>query len=163
MCALRSVAAVKVCVYSCVFCGFLPGMWLFHFSTCAHEHKKKREVLHYKREWDTNRPSHSFILILIPSSPVLSQPLPSLQSCTQSCTQAHSSDGMKPPPFLSLKLCGPNCSTDHKCHITTPPPTPSSSFFSYVYDYLHRIDEIFWGFAQLMTWCGLYLWRDYLD
>lgn len=43
MFALKSIAAVKVCVYGCVFCGFLPGMWLFHFSTGAHEHKKKRK------------------------------------------------------------------------------------------------------------------------
>lgn len=149
-----------MCVLTCVFafCGFLAGLWLFHSSTGMHlnNKKKEKEALHYKREWDTNRLSHTFILT--PASPVLSQPLPSFNHVRKH-KRAHSTDGLKPPPFLSLKLFRPNCSTDHKCHIR-PSSSSSSSrypqclFSSDVCDYLCRIDQMcFWLLTCYFSMC----------
>lgn len=112
---------IRVCAYVRVCVLWFPtrAVIVSFFNWCAFKLKKKKEVVHYKREWDTNRPSHSFILI--PTSPVLSQPLPSFNHACKH-KRAHSTDGLKPPPFLSLKLFRTNCSTDRGRHIH-----PSSS------------------------------------
>lgn len=100
-------------------------------------------MLHYKRERDTNRPSHSHSCCEFACS---FQALPSFNHARKH-KRAHSTDGLKLPPFLSLKVFRPNCSTDHECHIH---PSSSSSFspprlsFSLdVCDYLCRIDQMF--------------------
>lgn len=133
---------VRVFVRVCVL-WFHGRVVIVSFFNCVHLNKKKKEALHYKREWDTNRPSHSFILI--PTSPVLSQPLLSFNHARKH-KRAHSTDGLKPPPFLSLKLFRPNCSTDHKCHIRPSSSSvyPRRSFSFDVCDYF--LIRCFFGF-----------------
>lgn len=84
---------------------------------------------HYKCEWDTNRPSHSFILI--PTSPLLSQPLPSFSHARKQ-KRAHSTHVLKSLPFLLFR---PNCSTHINVISAHPPPAFSHiAWFALVFD-----------------------------